>query len=1001
MTPAVQRSPTSAELDTDGTVRLQIMGPLRVWRGRVELDTGPRQQRRLLALLTARVGQTISMADLVDSLWGDDCPPSAINVIHKYIGALRRVLEPALPARTSGSYLVRSGSGYRFTAGPQTLDLVAFRQHVTEAEANVRQNQPREALASYVEALRLCQGKAGDGLADSATVNAVFAGLNGEFFDAVVDAADIAVPLGEPARVLSSLRLAAEMDPFHELVHACLVTALAAAGQQAEALTVFQTVRQRLAEDLGIDPGHALQEAQRRVLTQTAARPAPNPTAAAAPLVAGAPLVRPAQLPPDLSWFVGRSAELALLQGLVAGMHDGERGGPLVVAVDGMGGVGKSTLAVHFARQVADRFPDGQLYLDLQGDQNDGTVHAADALRSLLFALGAPAAHLPDTFDALVGKYRSMTAGKRFLVLLDNVRDSAQVRPLLPNCADSLVLLTSRRPLLGLAAFDGAHLFRLAVPNLHTARQLLERRLPTSAGDTALADEIIELCGRLPLALAVLGARLTARPALSLAAVAADLRDGARRLEAFPGDAGTRDPRTAFSWSYHQLSPGAARMFRLLSVSLTAGITVAACVSLSGLDPMRTRAELDELTEAALITEQEEGRFSSHVLVKSYAGELFGEIDPPHEQRAAITRLLEHYLHSGFNAQTVYTPHRLSIPPPPPQPGVTPEQPATFEQAGAWFSAHHEVLVEAVRLAADVDHGVAPWRFALIMQHYLQWAGYFQDWEDVTRWAVRAARATGDEIGQGHALRSLAGARWSLRANDEALRLLHAAQEIFHKHGMLLEQAVTHVNMHWVHEALGQDEQALAHGRQALDLYRGLDHRRGVSFSLMSSGRSLSRLGRLDESAELLNQVLEIVDQLRSEPNADTDIQRIALEAETRMAVAANLIRQGRAADAAAQLELSARLSDQVNQRTNQFEALRQLAEVRASTGDTAGAVEALDSARMVLDRFPDGGPDHLRARFVRLAEELSEITADTQGDDPPKSPNDPGTATDELRPRR
>ncbi|MET8007594.1 AfsR/SARP family transcriptional regulator [Nonomuraea glycinis] len=536
------------------TLRLQVMGPLRVWRGDTELDAGPRQQRCLLALLLARGGRPIAMTDLIDLIWGPKAPPSAVNVIHKYVGALRRLLEPGLRARATGSYLVRQGNGYRFLAGPETLDLIAFRQRVAAGRASAAAGDVEQALDRYADALLLCHGHAGEGLSESAAAMATFATVDGEFYEAAAAAAEIATRVRRPSPVLAPLRLAMKMGPLNEPVHASLMTALAAAGHQAEALAVYRTIRHRLAEDLGIDPGHDLQEAHRRVLNQTVAPAGENPPLLEAGRTAAAPLVRPAQLPPDLPLFAGREAELDILRGLVAGMRDERRSSPLVVAMDGMGGVGKSTLATRLAHLVAAEFADGQLYLDLQGDQDRETgLPARDALPSLLYALGVPASNIPDTCDARIGTYRSLTAGRRFLILLDNVRDSEQVRPLLPNSAGSLVLITSRRPLTALAAFDGAHLVRVDVPDLSSARALLARRLaelPDGAGaesaDPEILDEIIELCGRLPLALAVLAARLIARPRLSPATLLAELRDGARRIEDFPG---VRDPRTTCSWS--------------------------------------------------------------------------------------------------------------------------------------------------------------------------------------------------------------------------------------------------------------------------------------------------------------------------------------------------------------------------------------------------------------------------------------------------------------------
>jgi len=652
-------------LPTDGepagrdpnTLRLQILGPLRLWRGDDELDAGPRQQRCLLALLMAREGHPVSTPDLIGLIWGPDAPPSAVNVIHKYVGILRRLLEPGLPPRASGSFLVRHGNGYRFTADAASLDLIAFRRLVTEARTSVSLGRPEDALGQYARALRLCHGNAGEELADSSGTTSTFAGIDCEFFDAAVSAADIAVRLRRPSLVLAPLRLGARMSPFNEPVHASLIVTLAALGLQAEALSVFQEMRARLSDDLGIDPGQDLQEAHRRVLTQSVPSADTAVSADAAPghIEDSRPVspVHPAQLPPDLPLFVGRTSELEKLATILGGLREERRTSPLIVALDGMGGVGKSTLAVHFAHAFAGDFADGQLYLDLRGDQGEeGSLTAGEALSSLLYALGIPASNVPDGFDARTGTYRSLTAGKRFLLLLDNVRDAAQVRPLLPSSADSLVVITSRRRLVGLAAFEGAHLLRVDVPDPDTARELLARRLAgqpargaVHAAGRSVVDEIVELCGRLPLALAVLAARLIARPALSLDGVVAELRDGVNRLGALPGGRDLPDPRTAFSWSYRQLSADAARLFRLMSLTPSLGVTADACVSLSGREPQSTRAALAELTEAALVTEDDVGRFSSHVLVLAYAEELLLSVESTVERDAATARLLQHYLH--------------------------------------------------------------------------------------------------------------------------------------------------------------------------------------------------------------------------------------------------------------------------------------------------------------------------------------------------------------------
>jgi DNA-binding SARP family transcriptional activator len=759
--------------DTPDMLRLRILGPLRVIRGADEVDAGPRQQRCLLAVLLARHGRPLSMNELVALVWGDHAPATAANVIHKYIGALRRLLEPGLPARAAGSRLRRDGNGYRLSVGPGELDLVEFRTLVAQAH---KEND----LDRYVQALALWHGPAGGDLADSPAATAVFAGLHSEFLDAVSAASELAVERGKPDVVLDPLRQAASTNEFNETLHASLIAVLAAAGHRAEALGTYQSIRERLNDDLGLDPGPDLRRAHRDVLTDTEPQPRlidePRP-----------PLVdQPAQLPPDLDLFTGREPELSVLRRL---MNDGVAGGPLIVALDGMAGVGKSTLALHFAHHAADRFPDGQLYLDLQGHQLEGeSLSPADAVVTLLYGLCVAASDIPASFDAQVGTYRSLTAGKRILLLLDNVRDAAQVRPLLPASADGLALVTSRRPLLPLAALHGARQLHVDPPDPASARELLRRRLATAPNriaakdeaESAALEEILDSCGRLPLALAILGARLGARPGLTLAAVAAELRDSESRLDAFPrGETG--DPRNAFIWSYRQLSPGAARMFRLFSVPLADYVSAEACAALAGEPTATAQDQLGELTEAALLVEDDQGRFTAHVLIRAYAAELFRSLDTESERREAISRMLQYYLYSSLRARAVLGLDDMDGPVPvlpPPLPGVVPEHPGSLEEARRWFATEHPILREAIRWSADLGYGIEPWHLVVAVQPYLRMRGYFHDWEDVVRTALAAARKRGDWAGEARMLRGLAGARGAFGDHNQARDLLEAADAI-------------------------------------------------------------------------------------------------------------------------------------------------------------------------------------------------------------------------------
>ena len=400
------RSETSVGPRAGGSgLRLQILGSLRMWRDAVELSPGPRQQTNLLALLLAREGRPVSTDELVDLMWGEDAPASALNVIQQYVGALRRLLEPALGSRKSGSYLMRRGNGYQCVTGPGVLDLADFRAVVADAGVQLEEQRHEDALDLLVDGLSLWHGSAATGMDHSPAATAVFAALNDEFFTAAVTAAELAVAVGRPALVLPALRLAAEMAPFHEPVHAHLITTLAAAGRQAEALDHFRTIRTRLVDELGVEPGHVLSVAHRRVLAQDL-----TPDVA----VARAAFERPESAPSGD--FVGRGDEFATLRTALNGAWDGSTG---VLLLEGEPGVGKTRLLEEVTAEAAAR---GALVVWSHCADRDGTPSMwpwvqvvgallkrlppearTECLAGELGVLVAPSADAPDRQDALDG----------------------------------------------------------------------------------------------------------------------------------------------------------------------------------------------------------------------------------------------------------------------------------------------------------------------------------------------------------------------------------------------------------------------------------------------------------------------------------------------------------------------------------------------------------------------------------------------------------------------
>jgi DNA-binding SARP family transcriptional activator len=606
-------------------MRFEVLGPLRVRHGEKELDLGFPQQRALLGLLLVQAGRPVPASVIVDTLWSDRPPASAMNVVRRYAGSLRRLLEPGLPPRTPGRRLLRRAGGYLLEADEDEVDLLRFRDLTQQGKRAAATGRPEVALRHFDEALSGWRGPVAMGIPASVREHAVFAAVERELVRTTVMAADAALLCGRAQHVLPPLRRAAELDPLNESLHARLVMALAASGVQAEALAAYEAVRRLLAEELGVSPGAELSAAHTRVLRQEVrpTGPAPGQGWQATPSRAPAPVVRPAQLPPDLKVFTGRRAELGTLLEITNAASD-SAGPPATVLISGMAGIGKTTLAVHWAHEIADRFPDGRLHVELRGfHPSRPRLEPAEALRAMLTALGVPAGHLPIGPDALAGLYRSVLSGRRVLVLLDDAFDSDQVRPLLPAAPGCLTLVSSRNSLPGLVA-SGGHPLRLDLPSATDARAMLALRTGHErlAADPAAADEIIARCGRLPLTLAIVAARAISRPDFPLAAIATELRHSQGTLDAFAAAPGAVDARSAFACSYRCLRPESARLFRLLSLPSGPDVTVGAAAALAGLPARRVRLMLDELADAHLVIEHAPGRYALHDLLRVFAAEL-------------------------------------------------------------------------------------------------------------------------------------------------------------------------------------------------------------------------------------------------------------------------------------------------------------------------------------------------------------------------------------------
>jgi DNA-binding SARP family transcriptional activator len=591
-----------------GTLRLrvQILGPLRVWRDGREVDAGPRQQRSVLAFLAARAGSPVTVTEMIDLLWGEDPPASAVNAVHRYVGALRRVLDPAVEARSPGRWLVRHGPGYRLGVAPENLDLADLRRAADAARSHVRDGDEAAALERYIEALRLWQGPPGGGTAETVAAQALFASLTGEYIAVAVDAARLARRLDCSERVVELLRRVAAAAPFDEPLHAELVFAMVAAGRRADALATYEAIRDRLASELDIEPSPVLEQAHRAVLARNVVMPRPRPRHSS-----------PAQLPPELPLFVGRTTTMATVRRLLGHPSRVEHA-PRILAFDGMPGIGKSALAIRVAHEAAVGYPDGQLYLNLHGFRaNSRAVTVEEALRDLISGLGVGLENIPAGRQAMAGLYRTLLRDRRVLVVLDDARDAEQLTDLLPSSRSCLAVVTSRQRMTALRTSAGADLLSVSLPDREEARSFLRAHLGGRPGVLApVLDALIDECGRLPLALAVAGVHAAASADPPQAETLGEFRHVV--------SAGVRD---AFYGSYRWLSSAAARLFRLLSLGSGSEVTVAEVAERAAMPSREARVLLDELCQVGLLQRGNPGRYGWHHLVRAFAAELHDILD--------------------------------------------------------------------------------------------------------------------------------------------------------------------------------------------------------------------------------------------------------------------------------------------------------------------------------------------------------------------------------------
>jgi DNA-binding SARP family transcriptional activator len=704
---------------------LTVLGPLEAWRDGAPLPLGSPARRAVLGLLAVNPGTLVRRDAFIDVLWGQTPPSTAVSLVQAHVSRLRKQLMPREHSAADGGVIASGGSTYRLRLPCEQLDLLIFKELAARAAAAEADGAYLTACDLYAQAVWLWRG---DPLADVELLRDLpgVAELSRQLTNVLLRYADVACTLGRHHAVLPRLRALAAAEPLHEAVHARLMIALAGTGQQAAAVRVYEDLRLRLDHDLGVYPGRELVEAHLRVLNQDIPAAA-GPAHIRRSLSAAAEHVVPRQLPTAPRHFTGRSSELGALSGLLDSVQ--QANAVVIAALTGMAGIGKTALAVHWAHQIVDRFPDGQLFADLRGFSPSGIpVAPTEVLCSFLSALGVSADRIPARVAEQAALYRTLLAGRRVLVVLDNAQNAEQVRPLLPGSPGCLVLVTSRNRPTGLAAAEGARLLNLGVLTAGESYSLLAKNLGIgrTTAEPEAVSELIALCARLPLALCDAAARAVTRPGLPLAALTAEMRDERHRLDALETGEMATSVRMVFSWSRARLSKPAARVFRFLGLHPGPDVTVPAAASLAGLPSGTAYLALAELCDENLVTEHAPGRYACHELLRAYAAEA-ARSDSDASRHAAICRALDHYLCTTKAALALLYPNLTHLMPGQPLPGVVPEDIADPAQAAEWFENERHVLFAATGLAVDDEYDPHAWELPLTVGLFFAGQGHWKE----------------------------------------------------------------------------------------------------------------------------------------------------------------------------------------------------------------------------------------------------------------------------------
>ena len=820
-----------------------MLGPPEVWDDDRLVRLGGPQQRAVLALLLVQVNQVVSTERIIERLWGDRAPSAARNLVQGCVAKLRRALRTG-----ADDPLVTRAPGYLLRIEPEALDLGRF-ESLAAAAGRLAAADSLEAARSLLrEALALWRGPAYDGI-DLEVCRAEAVRLEERRLAAIEKRIDIDLRVGPNTDLIGELRGMARDHPLRERLWGQLMLALYRTQRRADALDAYGEIRRALVDELGVEPGQALRQIHRAILSGTdGVAPVAEPARVRVPPA----LAVPAQLPVAVAAFVGRDRDLSRLDAL---RRDG--GAASIAVICGTAGIGKTALAVQWAHAARDRFDGGQLYVDLRGYATVPPVPPLEALAGFLGALGVPAEQVPADEVQAAALYRTLLAGRRVFVLLDNAYGVEQVRPLLPGGPEHMVVVTSRDTLGGLVARDGAAHLTLGVLAPDEAREVLTRVLGHDRVDAEPDDAaaLARLCAHLPLALRIAAADLVTRPGRRIGAHVAELNAG-NRLGTLAVDG---DPdnavRAAFDVSYGCLEPAAHLLFRRLGLAPGSDYTADdAAALLGGVDRLAADRLLRRLAGAHLVDEHAPGRYACHDLLRVYAAERAAEEEPAEQRHAALDRLYDGYLHRAQAAADALYPHMLRLPDASEGGGPRP----THQDALAWLEAERHNLVIAVGHAARHGPRRAAWLLADALRGYFHLRRYTSDWFTVANAALDAARRERDPAGQAAARHSLGTAYRSIGENHEALREYAKGLGLARRCGWRQSEATALGNLGIVNRKLGRLRPTARQLDAALVIDRQLGRRAGEANNLTMLATVYLEMGRLDRATECFADALEL-----------------------------------------------------------------------------------------------------------------------------------------------